>query len=328
MKNVTIFSITVLVTSSLLICGFPMPLFSLPVKPRANIAKIYNITLAGNQKIDVRYFRKDECPKVDWCKINGTGEYLKANDWLQTGQVSRADLALMYTKTEYRKVLFWQEEGSKSMFKPKKGSCHFATDKGKFLYAHPHASADPGCEKITSKYALIFPNGTVLFIIDDEDNPDNKKFTRVGVLSSGSKHPVVAQNRKSGKKVPLRAGEFGKFFADGQIEKGEFSLADFYKEQTLGLGLGPADKDIAYVNKQEPKIRGILEEIRSETLVALSKQKDIVKLPDLRPEDPPFVPNGPVSPDDPVSPVVVTPVLIRGDPVPPVRQPDPVPPVR
>ena len=234
-----------------------------------DIAKIYNIKPARNQRIDVRYFRKDECPIVDWCRINNTGEYLIANDWLLTGQVSRADLVLMYNQTEYRKVLFWQEEGSKSSFRSNKGICYFITDRGKFLYAHPYTSADPGCEKITSKYALIFPNGTVLFIIDDEVNPDNKKFTRVGVLSSGSKHPVFAQNRKSGKKVTLKEGEFGKFFADGRIEYGEFSLEDFYSEQTLGLGLGPAGKDIAYVRKQEPKIREILEEIRIETLTAL-----------------------------------------------------------
>lgn len=267
-----------LIASGLLICGTAAPLFGAPVPSRANIAKVYNITPARNQAIDVRYFRKDECSKDEWCKINGTGEYLKADDWLLTGQVSRADLALMYNQTEYRKVLFWQEEGSRSRFKPQEGSCHFTTDIGKFLYAHPHTSADPGCEKITSTHALIIPNGTVLFVVGDEND------TRVGVLSSGSKNPVV-QNRKSGKRVTLKEGEFGEYFADGRIEKGEFSLADFYDKNTLGLGLGPADEDIAYVNEQEPEIQEILKEIRKETLEALYSQS---------------IPTGPIDPPSPI----------------------------
>lgn len=241
------------------------PSVSAPLPSRADIAKIYNITPAADQTVDVRFFRKGECSQEEWCRINRTGEYLKASDWLQTGNVSRADLALMYNTVDYRPVLFWQEEGSKSRFEPKEGDCHFRIELGKFLYAHPHQSGDKGCRKITSKHALIFPYGTALFVIQGASD------TFVGVLSSPTA-PVVVQNSHSGKKARLRAGQFAKSFGDGSMQQGEFSLTHFYKTQTLGRGLGPESDDTDYVARQEPGIRAILEEIREESLTALREQ--------------------------------------------------------
>lgn len=243
------------------------PSFSAPVPSRADIAKIYNIALAADQTVDVRFFRKGACSQEEWCRINRTGQYLKASDWLQTGNVSRADLALMYNTVEYRPVLFWQEESSKSRFEPKEGSCHFRIERGKFLYAHPHQSVDKGCQKITSKHALIFPYGTALFVIQGASD------TLVGVLSSPTA-PVVVQNSHSGKKARLRAGQFAKSFGDGSMQQSEFSLAHFYKTQTLGRGLGPESEDTNYVERQEPGIRAILEEIREEILAA-SREQDV-----------------------------------------------------
>ncbi len=241
-----------LLTGHFLILCYMAPSVSAPVPSRADIAKIYNITLAADQTVDVRFFRKGECSQEEWCRINRTGQYLKARDWLQTGNVSRADLALMYNAVDYRPVLFWQEEDSKSRFEPKQGSCHFRIELGKFLYAHPHQSADKGCQKITSKHALIFPYGTALFVIQGANN------TFVGVLSSPTA-PVVVQNSHSGKKARLRAGQFAKSFEDGGMQQNKFSLAHFYKTQTLGRGLGPESDDTDYVERQEPEIRAILE---------------------------------------------------------------------
>lgn len=257
---------TAFLTGHFLILFYMAPSVSAPLLPsRADIAKIYNIALAADQTVDVRFFRKGECSQEEWCQINRTGQYLKASDWLQTGNVSRADLALMYNTVDYRPVLFWQEEKSKSRFEPKEGGCHFRIELGKFLYAHPHQRVDKGCQKITSKHALIFPYGTALFVIQGAND------TFVGVLSSPTA-PVVVQNSHSGKKARLRAGQFAKSLGDGSMQQGEFSLAHFYKTQTLGRGLGPESDDTDYVERQEPEIRAVLEEIREETLTALREQ--------------------------------------------------------
>ena len=253
---------------ALLAIAIPLLILMLthPAVPRADMAKIYNITPAVDQTVDVRFFRNGECSREEWCRINRTGEYLRAGDWLQTGNVSRVDLVLMYNTVDYRPVLFWQEEGSKSRLESKEGSCHFRIELGKFLYAHSYRSVDKGCQETTSKHALIFPHGSALFTIQ------GAKDTLVGVLSSPTE-PVVVQNSHSGKKTRLRAGQFAKSFGDGSMQQGEFSLAEFYKTQTLGRGLGPESHDTDYVERQEPGIREILGEIRQETLPALREQE-------------------------------------------------------
>jgi hypothetical protein len=164
------------------------PLAAAPVPSRADIAKVYNIAPAAGQAIDVRFFRKGQCTEDKWRPIHGTGAYLQSDDWLRTGTVSRADLALMYNQATYRTV-FWQEEDSRCKFDPRPGTCHFEVDVGKFLYAHAPDSVDKGCEKITSRHALIFPKGTALFIVGMEDQ------TTVGVLGSPTA-PVTIQNKK------------------------------------------------------------------------------------------------------------------------------------
>jgi hypothetical protein len=235
---------------------------------KADIAKIYNIERSPNQKVDVRYYRKGECD-AKWCSIRGEGEYLKAKDYLQTGEVSRADLALMDTGRRYNEVLFWQQEGSRSKFMPQQGTCHFQVDIGGFLYAHPHQSVNPGCEKIVSKNALVIPNGTVLFIFGTQNE------TLVGVLSNQAGRLIEVQHLKSHKTVKLKAGEYGNALQNGQLITGVFDLEDFYKKHSLALGLGPADKDEEYVSQQEPEIQVILNKLRKETIPAMEQQDPV-----------------------------------------------------
>ncbi len=124
----------------LLLASLPNAYALQPLPQKADIAKIYNIEKAVSQKVDVRYYRKGECSDQQWCNIRGEGEYLKAKDFLQTGEVSRADLALIGDANQYNEVLFWQQEGSRSEFLPQPGTCNFIVDIGGFLYAHPHQS--------------------------------------------------------------------------------------------------------------------------------------------------------------------------------------------
>lgn len=255
-----------LVRSVILFCCV-FSVFAQPVPERADIAKIYNIEREANQKVDVRFFRKEECSTQEWCRITGEGEYLKADDWLQTGEVSRADLALMYNRDRYRKVLFWQQRGSRSKFEPKEGTCHFRIDQGGFLYAHPNQSSDAGCDKIASKDALIFLSGTALFVIG------SRKGTLVGILSNHPKRLIKVQHRNSGKTAELSAGFYAETLPNGDIRQGQFDLEDFYKNHPLALGLGPDSEDEAYVARQVLEIQKILKEIRKETVSALEKQK-------------------------------------------------------
>lgn len=73
-----------------------------PAPSEANIAKIYNIEKMAAQPIDVRYFRKNKCPEDEWCLGTEEDNRLDPRDWLLTGDVSRADLALMYDQQRYR----------------------------------------------------------------------------------------------------------------------------------------------------------------------------------------------------------------------------------
>jgi hypothetical protein len=252
------------------------------IPKKADIAKIYNIEKAPSQKVDVRFFRKGECDK--WCAINGEGEYLKAQDFLQTGDVSRADLALMFSANQYSEVLFWQQEGSRSKFDPKEGTCHFKVDIGGFLYAHPHQSINPGCKKIVSNNALVFPNGTALFIEANENE------TMVGALSNRPGGLIKVEHLVSHESVGIKPGEYAKALQNGKIVTGIFSLEDFYRKKTLGLGLGPDDKDENYVREQAPEVQVILNKLRAETLAAVDDQKKMIadgKLPDFTsPMDP------------------------------------------
>jgi hypothetical protein len=252
----------------LITAGFAQP--DLPKK--ADVAKIYNIERSPNQKVDVRYYRKGECD-AKWCSIRGEGEYLKAKDYLQTGEVSRADLALMDAGHRYNEVLFWQQEGSRSKFMPQQGTCHFQVDIGGFLYAHPHQSVNPGCEKIVSKNALVIPNGTALFIVGTQNE------TWVGVLSNQADRLIKVQHLKSDETVELNAGQYAKTLQNGQINKAEFDLEDFYKKYPLALGLGPSDKDEEYISQQDPQIQVILNKIRNETISAMKQQKNKFRRP-------------------------------------------------
>jgi hypothetical protein len=269
---------------------------------KADIAKIYNIETAATQKVDVRYYRKGECDDRQWCNVRGEGEYLKAKDFLQTGEVSRTDLALMYNEKEYSEVLFWQQEGSRSEFLPQPGTCHFKVDAGGFLYAHPHQNINPGCERIVSKNALVFPNGTALFInVTDE--------TLVGVLSNRQGSFIKIQHSQSNNTVELKAGEYAKALKDGKIIKGVFDLEDFYRKNQLSLGLGPSKKDDDYVDAQEPEIRNILIKLREETLDAIRKQDKTqpttpidVFTPQRPPQQPVPPPPPPLPPQQPVPP--------------------------
>ncbi len=234
---------------------------------KADIAKIYNIEKAKNKNVDVRYFRKGVCTEKDWCSITGPGQHLKAKDYLKTGEVSRVDLALMYNETKFQEVLFWQQEGSRSRFDPKQNACFFEVETGGFLYAHPHQSSDPGCNKIVSKNAIIFPVGTVLFIYGLE------KETTVGILSNPSNQLIKVQNSISNKSVSLKAGQYAKSQDDGKITHGNFNLEEFYKKnERLTLGLGTEIKDNNYVARQEAGIQLILKKLRVETIKAIVDQ--------------------------------------------------------
>lgn len=237
---------------------------------RADIAKIYNIERAAGQNVDVRYYRKGECEANPdkWCVIKAEGGYLNPKDFLQTGEISRADLALVNTREQYNEILFWQLEGSRSKFLPKTGTCHFEVGTGGFLYAHPHQSVNPGCEKIVGKHASIFPRGTVLFISGGENE------TLVGVLSSQKGRPVIVN--AGNQDFPVEAGYYISSKANGDITRGSFDLEEFYLNNPLVTGLGSAKKDDQYVARQEPAIRLILEKLREETQKAAIEQKKLI----------------------------------------------------
>ncbi len=179
--------------------------------------------------IDVRYFRKDECPKVDWCRINGIGKYLKADDWLLTGQVSRADLALMYTPTDHNKVLFWQEESSRSIFKPQEGSCHFITEIGKFLYAH----AGPA-----NKHPVLLLNLAQVQYEDEEEDdtspeiPPDMKLTPPKFNLSRIRTTSIAQ--KSTLELQLTSAVLSdSALTDGETDAQSISNTLFFNEARL-----------------------------------------------------------------------------------------------
>jgi len=253
------------ITSIVLLAAFSLNAYS-DVPKTAEIAKIYNIRKAVGQTIDVRYYRKNECDVSAWCIIRGEGDYLKARDYLQTGEVSRADLALMFGERDFSEVLFWQQEGSRSQFEPQPGTCHFRVDIGGFIYAHPRQSANPGCEKIFSNNALILPHGTALFIEADQTQ------TLVGVLSNGPSALVEVHHLHSSNLTRIGAGEYAKALPDGKLETGLFSLSEFYRSKPVALGLGPDEEDEDYVRQQQPEIREILEHIRRDTISALEEQ--------------------------------------------------------
>jgi hypothetical protein len=158
-----------------------------------------------------------ECDNKNWCNIQGKGDYLKAKDYLNTGEVSRADLALITNQQQYNEVLFWQQEHSLSIFMPQEGTCHFQVDTGGFLYAHPRQSVTPGCEKIISKNALVRPNGTALFISGDQNE------TIFGVLSNKPAGFIKVNHLKSNETAELQAGEYARTLSNGKIIKGNFN---------------------------------------------------------------------------------------------------------
>ncbi|MGH8480602.1 MAG: hypothetical protein ACREXK_13800 [Gammaproteobacteria bacterium] len=265
---------------------------------RADIAKIYNIERTPAQTIDVRYYRKNECAPDDWCPIRGAGDYLKEADWLLTGKVSRADLALVYEGHRYREVLFWQQESSRSEFVPGHETCHFRVDRGGFLYAHPSGGTERGCTRILGRDVLVLPKGTVLFIASGEAE------TLVGILGGDS--PVVVQHLKGKQQsVNVPAGYYARTLADGGITVAEFNLAEFYRTASLGRGLGPLPEDEAYVVRQEPAIQEILRRIREETLAALEEQAKSSMQPP-QPLKSPLMPLPPTAPTRPVTPETTT----------------------
>ena len=97
----------------MMLLAFPLLAVADPVPDKADVAKIYNIEQKEGVPIDVRYFRKAECPKDKWCPINQAGKDLYPNDFLLTGNISRADLALLLSEGKYRDIVFWQAEGSR-----------------------------------------------------------------------------------------------------------------------------------------------------------------------------------------------------------------------
>ncbi len=210
--------------------------------------------------------------------IRTNDEYVLPQNWIRTSRRSRVNLWIPQRGAGYK-----QGPNTSSQFAQDGGNCKFRLAIGGVIYYH--GSSKYPCVTLTPNARIRAP-GTAYFVTH------NSGKTVVGALTDSSEGAVTVFNARGDRSVELTSGQFAAVATDGAINLlGEFSLREFYQNNSLALGLGPGLEHKQYIEQQPPKLRAVLSEVRNKAIDAVIKQEssdvtypkspiDIERLPD------------------------------------------------